>query len=314
MSAAPESSGPEAPVDVSVVLPVYNEVGHLVEELDRIEAGLTAAGKTYELVVIDDGSSDGSSEILRERPGIRLMAFDSNRGSGSARRIGTAVSRGEVVVWTDVDMTYPNDRIAELVDAMAGHDHVVGARTTEEGTLKVLRTPAKWFIRQVAQVLAGQRIPDLNSGFRAFRRDVASQYLHLLPDGFSCVTTLTLSFLSNGYTVNYVDIPYAERAGSSKFHWYRDTRKYLLQVVRMVLMFNPLRLIGPIATMLLLAGLGKLAYDVITDPWSVAINTVIILVASALLLGIGMVSDLLVQLTRPRRDVLPATTYSSPPR
>ena len=178
----------------------------------------------------------------------------------------------------------------------------------------MLRTPAKWFIRQVAQVLAGRRIPDLNSGFRAFRRDVASQYLHLLPDGFSCVTTLTLSFLSNGYTVNYVDIPYAERAGSSKFHWYRDTRKYLLQVVRMVLMFNPLKLIGPIATLLLLAGLGKLAYDVITDPWSVAINTVILLVASALLLGIGMVSDLLVQLTRPRRDVLPATTYSSPPR
>ena len=304
------SASSDSPIEVSVILPIYNEVGHLETELDRIEAGLTAAGKTYELVVIDDGSTDGSAEILHAREGIRLTAFASNRGSGSARRIGTAIARGDVVVWTDVDMTYPNDKIAELVDSMDGFDHAVGARTTEEGTLKFLRAPAKWFIRLIAQILAGRRIPDLNSGFRAFRRDVAGQYLHLLPDGFSCVTTLTLSFLSNGYTVNYVDIPYAERAGVSKFHWWTDTRKYLLQVVRMVLMFNPLKLLGPIASMLLLVGFGKLLYDVISDPWSVAINTVIILVIAAGVLGIGLVSDLLVQLTRPRRDVIPATITS----
>ena len=76
---------------------------------------------------------------------------------------------------------------------------MVGARRTEEGTKRIFRVPAKWFIRKLASYLTDTDIPDLNSGLRAFRRDVAMQYVHHLPTGFSCVTTLTMSFLSNGY-------------------------------------------------------------------------------------------------------------------
>src|SRR5690606_32486069 len=131
---------------------------------------------------------------------------------------------------------YPNDRIPELVAELSGYDQVVGARTSEEGTAKLLRKPAKWFVRMLASYLTRTNIPDLNSGFRAFRRDVATQFLYLLPRGFSCVTTLTMAFLSNGYSVKYVPIEYKSRAGRSKFHWLADTRRYILQVVRMVLM------------------------------------------------------------------------------
>ncbi len=142
-------------------------------------------------------------------------------------------------MWTDVDMTYPNDEHPELVKELDGYDHVVGARRTEEGTLKVLRVPAKWFIRKLASYLTETDIQDLNSGLRAFRRDVAMQYVHHLPAGFSCVTTLTMSFLGNGYSVKYVPIDYFPRAGRSKFHWWRDTKRYLLQVVRMVAVVQP---------------------------------------------------------------------------
>ena len=298
-------------MDVSVVLPVYNEAGHLVQEVDRVRAGFADSDLDYEILVVDDGSTDGSQEIARELEGVRLLQFHRNRGSGAVRRIGTASARGDVVVWTDVDMTYPNDQIPALVAAMEGHDHVVGARRTEEGTVRLLRTPAKWVIRMLAQWLTGQRIPDLNSGFRAFRRDVAGQFLHLLPNGFSCVTTLTIAFLTAGYSVHYVDIDYAERAGRSKFHWWRDTRKYLLQVVRMTLLYEPLRVLGPPGSLLMVAGLGKAAYDAITDPIVIAINTIVILLIASLILLVGLLSDLVVQVTRPRDQLLPAASYTA---
>ncbi len=158
-------------VDVSIILPVFNEAGHLDNEVERIRKTMDDSAYSYEIVVVDDGSTDGSSQRLREIEGIRLLQFTTNRGSGSARKYGTQAARGRIVVWTDVDMTYPNDTIPDLLDELAGFDQVVGARATEEGTLKLLRLPAKWMIRRLASYLSGVRIPDLNSGFRAFRQD-----------------------------------------------------------------------------------------------------------------------------------------------
>jgi polyisoprenyl-phosphate glycosyltransferase len=299
-------------LDVSVVLPVFNEVGHLEAEVDRVRAGLEASTLTWEIVIVDDGSTDGSPELARDLAAaddrIRLAQFATNRGSGAVRRVGTQLSRGDTVVWTDVDMTYPNHEIPALVGAMAGQDQVVGARTSEQGTHRLLRTPAKWMIRQLAQRLARRPIPDLNSGFRAFRRDVAGQFLHLLPDGFSCVTTITLAFLTNGYSVGYVPIDYAQRAGRSKFHWRRDTSRYVLQIVRMMLLYEPLRILGGPGLVLLLAGLGKAVYDAVTDPIVIAINTIVILVLALLVLLVGLLSDLIVRVNRPRDLVMPATT------
>ena len=103
---------------------------------------------------------------------------------------------------------------------------------------------------------------DLNSGYRAFRRTVAEQFLYLLPDGFSHVTTITMAFLANGYSVHYVDIHYAKRSGKSKFRFVRDTRLYLQQVTRMVMMWNPLRVLMPFALVLLALGIGKIIYDI----------------------------------------------------
>jgi glycosyltransferase involved in cell wall biosynthesis len=294
-------------VDVTVVLPVFNEVGHLEKEVQRTRDALDASDYTYEIIVIDDGSTDGSTELLQTIDGIRLFSFAQNRGSGSARKYGTLAARGRYVVWTDTDMTYPNDDIPELVDQIEGFDQVVGARRTEEGTVKLLRKPAKWFIRKLASYLTGVKIPDLNSGLRAMRTDVARQFVHLLPRGFSCVTTITMAFLSNGYSVKYVPIDYAKRAGESKFHWWADTRRYLMQVVRMVLSWNPLKILMPPAVILGLIGVGKVVFDIVDKDWRMGTNTIVILGAAFSLALLAMVADLMVHLSRQRYNVIPAT-------
>jgi polyisoprenyl-phosphate glycosyltransferase len=299
------------PIDVSVVLPVYNEAGHLREEIDRIRKSLEESDYSFEIIVVDDGSSDGSGESLAQIDGIRVLRFRQNRGAGSARKYGTMVARGRYVAWTDVDMSYPNDELPRLLDEINGWDQVVGHRTSEQGTVKLLRRPAKWFIRRLASYLTKVPIPDLNSGFRVFRRDVAMQFLYLLPRGFSCVTTITLAFLTNGYSVTWVPIDYAPRRGNSKFHWLVDTRRYLMQVVRMVLMYEPLRVFGPPAATLGLVGIGKLIYDLIDKDLRVGTNTILILGASVAFALLGTVTDLLVQLNKERNHVLPAVTDSA---
>ncbi|MFM8601812.1 MAG: glycosyltransferase family 2 protein [Actinomycetota bacterium] len=292
--------------DVSVVLPIYNEKGHLRAEIDRIRAALETSRYSYELIVVDDGSNDGSEVELSGIEGITLITHRRNQGSGGARRTGTTAARGRVVVWTDVDMTYPNDLIPELVDAMEGVDHVVGWRQTEEGTHKLLRTPAKWVIRKLASFLSETDIKDLNSGLRAFRRDVAMQYVHELPKGFSCVTTLTMSFLGNGYSIGFFPIQYFPRAGRSKFHWLRDTRRYILQVIRMTLSYNPLKVFLPVGLGLLLVGLVKLGFDWAERDFRLAANTLLIFFAALQVITVGLLADLVVRATKSPNSVPPA--------
>jgi glycosyltransferase involved in cell wall biosynthesis len=292
-------------LDVSVVLPVYNERGHLREEINRIRAALEASKYNFEIIVVDDGSNDGSEIDLPNIPDIRLIRHRTNQGSGAARRTGTRAANGRVVVWTDVDMTYPNDEIPWLVDQLEGYDHVVGARRTEEGTVKILRKPAKWFIRKLASYLTETDIKDLNSGLRAFRRDVAMQYIHHLPKGFSCVTTLTLSFLSNGYSVGYVPINYFPRAGKSKFHWWSDTKRYILQVIRMTLSYNPLKVFLPFGGLLFAIGLVKLGFDWSSRDFRLSTNTLLIFFAALQVTTLGLLADLVVRATRAPQGIDP---------
>lgn len=291
----------EAPY-VTIVLPCYNEQDHVIDEVERISAAMDSSGYTYELVAVDDSSTDETLKRLEEAapnyPNLRVRAFHRNGGSGTVRRIGTQEARGEIVVWTDADMTYPNERIPELVQILEKDqtvDQVVGARTTEEGTHKLLRVPAKWVIRKIAEHLAGQKIPDLNSGLRAFRKSVARPYLRLLPPGFSCVTTITLSFLMNQHDICYLPIEYAKRAGTSKFSFISDAYRYILQVLRMIMYFNPLKVLMPVALWLIGIALVKGVFDVARYGFYLTGNTIVIFLSGMLIGSVALLADLIVR-------------------
>jgi len=289
-------------LDVTVVLPCFNEQDHVMLEIERITDVMDGSGYSYELLVIDDASTDRTLAILEEAqprfPHVRLMAFHRNGGSGTARRIGTQQARGRIVVWTDADMTYPNERIPELVEILEKEptvDQVVGARTSEQGKHKILRVPAKWVIRKLAERLTNMKIPDLNSGLRAFRRDVSLPYLRLLPPGFSCVTTITMAFLHNQHDIRYVPIDYAKRSGQSKFHFAKDAYRYILQVLRMVMYFNPIKVLMPPALWLLGIGLAKGVFDVVVHPVRFATNTVLIFITGMIIASLALLADLIVR-------------------
>jgi polyisoprenyl-phosphate glycosyltransferase len=301
VSVSPQAGGPNT-LDVTIVLPCYNEQDHVLAEVDRITRAMDATGFSYELLVIDDKSTDGTLAVLRralpDYPRMRLMPFRRNGGSGTARRIGTWEARGRIVVWTDADMTYPNERIPEFVQYLLDNpdvDQVVGARTVERGRFKVLRVPAKWVIRKIAERLASIKIPDLNSGLRAFRRDVALPYLRLLPPGFSCVTTLTMSFLSNQRTVDYLLIEYAKRAGQSKFHFAKDAYRYILQVLRMVMYFNPIKVLMPPALWLTGLGAVKSIVDMVRYSFHIATSTLLLIMSGLIIGAMALLADLIVR-------------------
>jgi glycosyltransferase involved in cell wall biosynthesis len=287
---------------VTIVLPCFNEEGHVIAEIERISAAMDASGYSYELVCVDDSSTDGTLAKLYEAaprfPLMEVVHFHRNSGSGTVRRIGTQRARGEIVVWTDADMTYPNERIPELVQILekdATIDQVVGARTSEQGTYKLLRVPAKWFIRKFAERLTGAKIPDLNSGLRAFRREVSLPYLRLLPPGFSCVTTITMSFLANQHELYFLPIDYYKRAGKSKFKFGKDAYRYILQILRMTMYFNPLKALLPLALTLLGIGVVKGIYDVSTHDFKIATDTVLVFITGLLIASIALLADLIVR-------------------
>jgi glycosyltransferase involved in cell wall biosynthesis len=293
--------GREKPL-VTIVLPCYNEGAHVLREIERITRAMNASEFTYELLCIDDASTDDTLAVLNDAAqhyaNLRIMPFRRNGGSGTARRIGTQQAHGEIVVWTDADMTYENERIPELVRILVeddSYDQVVGARTTEEGTHKWARVPAKWFIRKVAERLTKQQIPDLNSGLRAFRREVSLPYLRLLPSGFSCVTTITLAFLSNQHDIKYVPTSYAKREGQSKFHFLRDAYRYILQVLRMVVYFDPLKVLMPPALWMFAIGAVKFIVDMVRHPFYIPANTVLLIVSSIMIGSLALLADLVVR-------------------
>jgi len=280
---------------VSIVIPVYNEEAAIGDDLDLIKQTMDATGRPYEIIVVNDGSTDRTVEIASSKLDVRLLHHEHNRGTGAARTTGIKAAKGNIIIMTDGDGTYPNQDMPRLLQYMEQYDMVVGARTQEEGTLKWLRMPAKWFIRRLAAYLTETRIPDLNSGMRAFKKDIALKYLSILPNTHSWVSTITIAFLSGGHSVKYVPIAYYKRKGKSKFHPLKDTYNYITLVVRAVTYFNPLKVFLPLSLFLFTIGGIKLIRDVIVYNFHVPTTTVLIMLTAAQLGAMGLLADLIVK-------------------
>lgn len=289
----------EPALEVTVLLPAYNEERAIEGVLSEIVEALAASRLSYEIVVVDDASTDRTAELAERFAAecwqcpVRVIRSSENRGAGAARKIGVRAARGGVVVMLDADGSYPASAIVELLRWFPAYDQVNGARTSEQGTLRWLRRPAKWLIRKLACYLTGCRIPDLNTGLKAFKREAMLPWLWVVPDGFSCVTTMTLAFLTNGYAVKYVPTPYRPRIGRSKFHPVKDTLAYLSTVLRMVLYFRPLKVFLPLSAAMLAAGLAKSIYSRLVTG-SMQESDIVVMVAGFMTCMLGLLAEVIV--------------------
>jgi len=284
---------------VSIVIPVYNEEAAIGDDLDTIIQTMSGSEIPWEIIVVDDGSTDKSAEIVRQREGVRLIQHPYNRGAGAARTTGLRHARGDVVVMTDGDGTYPNQDIPRLLAHIGEYDLVIGARRREAGSLRWLRSPTKFFIRLLASYLTGVKIPDPNSGLRAFKKSVAERFLNILPTTHSWVATQTVAFLSEGYTVKFIPIDYYKRKGrKSSFHPISDTYNYISLVVRTIMYFNPLKVFLPVALALIVVGAVKLLRDIIYYRGFYVPGVTLMLILTAIQVGaIGLLADLIVRRT-----------------
>jgi glycosyltransferase involved in cell wall biosynthesis len=284
---------------VSIVIPVYNEEQAIGDDLDLIIKTMEASDYDYEIIVVDDGSTDSSADIVRQRSQVKLIRHPYNRGTGAARTTGIKQAEGDVIAMTDGDGTYPNQDIPRLLGYMDEYDMVVGARRRESGTLKWLRSPVKHLIRLLASYLVGMRIPDLNSGFRVFRKDLARKYLNILPRTHSWVSTMTIAFLSDGHTVKHVPIDYYPRKGRSTFRPVADTYNYLSLVARAIMYFDPLKVFLPVALVLGTVAVAKLVRDLVTyRTFYIPGDTLLIVFVAAQVFVIGLLADLIVRRIR----------------
>jgi glycosyltransferase involved in cell wall biosynthesis len=277
-------------MNVSVVIPAYNEehgVGPVVTELLGV---LAANGITAEVIVVDDGSTDQTARAAAAA-GARVLRHRSNRGYGAALKSGITAASNDYVVITDADGTYPCRYIPEMLAKLETADMVVGARIGSNVKIPAIRRPAKWVLNKLANYMTGTRIPDLNSGLRAFRRKLAMQYFAMLPDQFSWTTTITLAMHCDKYAITYLPIDYLARRGRSKIvPW--DAGSFAILILRTAMLFRPLRIFIPVVLLCLAYGFVKTTIDMIRDP-NISASALLAFVSALILLLIGMLADAL---------------------
>jgi glycosyltransferase involved in cell wall biosynthesis len=280
---------------VTVIMPAKNEAGGLRQTLPRLHAQLPEA----EVIVVDDGSSDGTALVAAEAGG-RALTSPYPMGNGAAIKRGARAASGEVLVFMDADGQHDPMHIPLLLAKLdEGYDMVVGARDGS-GQASAGRSAANAFYNKLASWMTGKPIADLTSGFRAVRADKFREFLHLLPNGFSYPTTITMAFFRSAYPVAYVPIPVAKRIGKSHIRPLRDGLRFLLIIFKIATLYSPLKLFAPTGAAFFILGLGYYGYTFATQGRFTNMSA-LLFSASVIIFLIGLISEQITALTY-RRD------------
>jgi len=273
---------------VTVVIPAFNEAAHVAGQVTSVDRVMSTSGWDYEIIVVDDGSTDGTAEAASTAGLGRVVRRQQNRGYGAALKLGVRLAAHDWILITDADGTYPVEAIPTLLAEAEHNSMVVGSRTGAVVEVPLARRPAKWFLNRLASYLAGRNLPDINSGLRLMRKSLINRYEHLLPDGFSFTTTITLSAACNAHPLTYVPIDYHARLGESKIRP-RHAFDFTMLILRTMIFFNPLKVFLPLGAILAIGALVKLVYDITKD--NLSETAVLGILAALIVWAVGLLAD-----------------------
>jgi len=288
---------------VSVIIPAFNEEAAVYTGVTAIKEVLRKEKINNEIIVVDDGSKDNTAAEAG-KAGAKVIRHMKNRGYGASLKTGIRCANNDILVIVDADGTYPAKAVPELLRKLRTADMVVGARVGREVNIPLLRRPAKFILKCLAGYITGERILDLNSGLRVFRRQCIEQYFSILSDRFSFTTTSTVAFLCDGYKIAYEPIDYHKRRGKSKIVP-GDFLGFLTLVLRLSMLFHPLKIFIPAALLSFCMGILKTAVDMVAVVKNtgylslrlfftqevISASALIFLIAGLQLLLVGMMAD-----------------------
>ena len=272
------------PSSVSIVIPAYDESASIAE----VVGVLRAAAAWREIIVVDDGSTDGTGDRATAA-GATVVRHPYNMGNGAAVKSGIRRASGEYVLIVDADGQHPPEDALRLVSKLGDYDLVIGARANDTQATQARRA-GNGALNWLAGYLTGREIPDLTSGFRGARASGLRDVLHLLPNGFSTPTTTTLAFLKGGYSVTFEPIHARQRSGQSKIRLARDGATFLMIIFKMITLFSPLRIFLPISLASFMLGAAYALWTVATQR-HVTNSSVLLILFAVVVFLVGLVSE-----------------------
>jgi glycosyltransferase involved in cell wall biosynthesis len=287
-------------VIVTILLPAFDEAQVIRDVISGIHNVMRETGLDYEVVVVDDGSQDGTGE-LAAKAGARVIRHAYNMGNGAAVKAGIRAARGDITVIIDADGQHDPHDIPRLLSDMTNYGMVVGARTRASQT-DWHRDAANAVFNLLASYVTGRPIPDLTSGFRAIHTPLARQFAYLLPNTFSYPTTITLALLRAGHCVAYVPITTAKRAGKSKIKLLQDGVRFLLIIFRITTLFSPLKIFLPVSLSMIGLGVAWYLFTLLTYGPKMPPASVILILSGLFCFLMGLISEQIAQLRFDRSE------------
>jgi len=273
-------------MELSIIVPAFNEE----QGLPRILDDLVRIFPSQEIIVIDDGSSDKTYEIACRFNSVKVIRHERNYGYGAALKTGISHASNEKLVFFDADGQHDAENIRRFAEFLEDCDLVAGERVNDK-SISGMRLPGKFVLKAIVNFLAKTKVNDINCGFRAVRKSIIKRYLFLLPDGFSFSTTTMLLFLKRKYRVKFIPIQVRRRAGKSSVNQFRDGYNTLLLIIRLIALFDPLRIFIPPGFFFILMGILYGLYKFITVGFGLSVGALALLIIGFFSFLLGIICD-----------------------